>query len=72
MTKKRYEIKTSCPQCGCSAVSHLSKEEMMERFGDGPNIEMECGECMRKYEAKMETACPEWDQECKLKNNAGN
>lgn len=66
MSKKRYEIKTSCPQCGCSAVSHLSHEEMMEKFGNVPNIEMECGECMSKYSSGMETACPEWDKECKL------
>jgi hypothetical protein len=66
MSKKRYEIKSSCPQCGCSAVSHLSHEEMMEKYGNVPNIEMECGECMSKYSAKMEAACPEWDKECKL------
>jgi len=66
MTKKRYEVKTSCPQCGCSAVSHLSKEEMIERFGHVSNVELECGECMRKYDAEMETVCPEWDKECKL------
>jgi len=41
--KKRYRLETSCPQCGCSAVSHLSYEEMMERYGDVPNIELECG-----------------------------
>ena len=66
MPKKHYKIKTSCPQCGCSAVSHLSHEEMMEKYGNVPNIELECGECMSKYSAKMETACPEWDKECKL------
>ena len=67
MSKRHYMIKTSCPQCGCSAVSHLSREEMMERYGDVPNIELECSECMQKYSAEMETACPEWDKECKLK-----
>jgi len=67
MPKKKYRIKTSCPQCGCSAVSNLSHEEMMERFGDLPNVELECGECMEKYNTAMKTACPEWDLECKLK-----
>jgi hypothetical protein len=67
MSKKRYQVQTSCPQCGCSAVSHLSEEEIKERFGDVPNVEMECGECMLKYNTPMEEACPEWDQECKLK-----
>jgi len=27
---------------------------------------MDCGECMGKYTAEMKTACPEWDQDCKL------
>ena len=66
MTSKRYRLKTSCPQCGCSAVSHLSREEMVERFGDVPNVQMECGECMLKYESQMKDACPEWDDECRM------
>ena len=66
MEKKRYTIKTTCPQCGCSAVSHLSHEEIKERFGDVPNVEMECSECMHKYQTDMKTACPEWDKECRM------
>jgi len=65
---KKYTIKTSCPQCGCSAVSHLSREELVEKFGDVPNVEMECGECVLKYETSMKDACPEWDKECQLKD----
>ena len=67
MAGKRYQIKTACPQCGCSGAVALSKEEMKERYGDVPNVEMECGECMLQYETAMEDACPEWDKECKLK-----
>lgn len=63
---KRYKIQHACPQCGCSAVSNLSKEEMMERFGDVPNVEMECTECMAKYQAEMKNVCPEWDDECRM------
>ena len=66
MSEKRYKFQTSGPQCGCSAVSHLSAGEIKERFGDVPNVEMECGECMLKYQTDMKTACPEWDEECKL------
>ena len=68
MWNKRYKIKTSCPQCGCSALAHLSKEEMMERYGEVPNVELECSECMVKIKAEMKEACPEWDKECQLKN----
>ncbi len=68
MTKKRYQISTSCPQCGCSAVNHLSEEEIKERYGDVPNVDMECGECMLKYSTPMKDVCPEWDKECQLKS----
>ena len=63
---KSYRMKARCPQCGCSAVMHLSKEEIEERFGNVPNAELECSECMEKYEVAMKDACPEWDQECKM------
>lgn len=68
MSKKRYQIQSSCPQCGCSAVNHLTGEEIKERFGDVPNVELECGECMLKFETEMKTACPEWDEACKLQD----
>jgi hypothetical protein len=30
-----------CPQCGCSAVSHLSAEEIKARFKGVDNVEPE-------------------------------
>ncbi len=66
MTEKRYTLKTTCPQCGCSAVSHLNREEMIKRFGHVPNVELECSECMARFSTPMKTACPEWDTECRL------
>ncbi len=66
MTKKRYKIETACPQCGCSLATILSAEEIKKRYGDAPNVEMECHECVSKYTTPMEDACPEWDKECKL------
>ena len=70
MAKKRYTIKTGCPQCGCSGVQALSEEEMRERYGEVPNFDIECSECMAKYAAEMKTACPEWDKDCKLQEQA--
>ena len=67
MSSKYYQIKTACPQCGCSAVSNLSEEEIKEKYGDVPNVQMECSECLHKYEEKMAVACPEWDKECRMK-----
>ena len=68
MSSKRYKIETSCPQCGCSAVSTLSEEEIQRRYGDVPNIELECGECMAKFSTPAKDACPEWDAECRMKS----
>ena len=39
---------------------------MKARYGDLENLELECGECMLKYETERKTACPEWDKDCKL------
>lgn len=66
MSTKRYKIETSCPQCGCSAVTHLSAQEIKERFSDVANVEMDCSECLIKYETDLKTACPEWEKDCKL------
>ena len=52
--KSKYRIKTSCPQCGCSGVTNLPPEERLERYGDLPNVELECSECLEKYEATVE------------------
>lgn len=66
MTSKKYQIKGACPQCGCTDVTVLSAEDMKEKYGDVPNIELDCSACMAKYDTEMKTACPEWDKECKL------
>jgi hypothetical protein len=68
MAKKKYNLKTACPQCGCSFLQVLSEAEIKEKYGDVPNIELECGECAEKYSADMKDACPEWDAECKMKS----
>jgi hypothetical protein len=67
MSKKRYTIKHSCPQCGCTDLTVLTDEEIRAKYGDQPNIQLSCGECMLQYQSSMKDACPEWDQECRLK-----
>ncbi|MCG8634303.1 MAG: hypothetical protein MI863_10775 [Desulfobacterales bacterium] len=54
MSERKYRITTSCPQCGCSGTSHLSEKELKKRYGDVPNIELECHECMMVMEADVE------------------
>ena len=65
--KKRYTVKAACPQCGCSGATVLSEEELKARYGQVPNFDMECGECMAKFEVPAKDACPEWDAECRMK-----
>jgi hypothetical protein len=43
------------------------KKAVKKRFGDVPNVEMECSACLLKYSTPMQEACPEWDKECKMK-----
>ena len=63
---KRYHIKAACPQCGCSFAQVLSGEELKKKYGDMPNVELECGECMLKFQEETKKVCPEWDKECRL------
>ncbi|MCF8075165.1 MAG: hypothetical protein K9K63_15610 [Desulfotignum sp.] len=51
---KKYRITTSCPRCGCTATSAMTEEEIKEKYGDVPNIELECNECMMKLEADVQ------------------
>ena len=67
MTQKTYRIQTACPQCGCSAVSHLTTEEIKEKYGNIPNVEMDCRECQLKYQTSMKLVCPEWDLACRAR-----
>jgi hypothetical protein len=65
--KKRYRIHSGCPQCGCSFTTVLTKEELQERYGNVPNFDLECSACMAKFTAPAKDACPEWDEECRMK-----
>jgi hypothetical protein len=38
---------------------------MKEKYGDVPNVEMECSACLKAFENKMADACPEWADDCK-------
>ena len=67
MAKRKYTMKAASALGACCFAQVLSQEEIKERYGDVPNVELECGECTAKYLTDMETACPEWDKECKMK-----
>jgi len=56
MSHKKYETKSSCPQCGDTFLAVLTPEEINKRFGKLSNIELDCHECMLKLKMEMKTA----------------
>lgn len=71
MSDKKFRIQSVCPQCGCSGITALSREEILLRYGSVPNVELECSECVARYTAKMKDVCPEWDHECQAGKEKG-
>jgi hypothetical protein len=69
MSAKRYEIRSSCPQCGCAFATVLTEDEIREKYGDEERFRMDCGECMAAYETERAEACPEWDEACRLRKS---
>ncbi len=51
---KKYRIRSSCPRCGCTGTTTLTEEKIREKYGDVPNIELECHECLMKMEAEVQ------------------
>ncbi len=54
MAGKKYRVKKSCPQCGCSHLTPLSEDQLKSKHGDVPNVELECHECLMKFEADVD------------------
>jgi hypothetical protein len=50
MSKEKRKINAACPQCGCSIIAYLTEEEVQKRYGDVPNIELTCSECLEMLE----------------------
>ena len=67
MEKKRFTIKAACPKCGCTDLTVLTEAEIREKYGNDPRVHMECGECALQYDLDMADACPEWDRECRMR-----
>ena len=66
MSEKKYRLAGKCPHCGCSAVSHLTAEEIKVKFKGVDNVELECSECMKKYTENIKEACPDYAKDCNI------
>ncbi|MFO7751596.1 MAG: hypothetical protein R6V41_00600 [Desulfobacteraceae bacterium] len=54
MAGKKYRVTKSCPQCGCSHLTHQTEEDLKKKYTDVPNVELECHECMMKFEVDVD------------------
>ena len=34
MAKKRYQIKSECPECGCGLICNMTPDAYREKYGD--------------------------------------
>lgn len=34
MAKKRYRLKTECPECGCGLICNMTPDQFREKYGD--------------------------------------
>jgi len=37
---KKYTMKMTCPQCGCTDLTVLTEEEIKAKYGDDPKFRM--------------------------------
>jgi hypothetical protein len=64
---KKYTLKMTCPQCGCTDLTVLTEAQIKAKYGDDPKFRLSCGQCTLQYEAPRTNVCPEWDKQCTLK-----
>lgn len=54
MSKKKYEVRGECPSCACGTITHLSTEQVKEKYiGPEDQFEMNCPICGTKHMAEV-------------------
>ena len=66
MSDNTYDVKTTCPECGCVKACSFTGEQMRDNYGNAKVVSEECDKCLSSYENPMESACLAWDTECHL------
>lgn len=55
MSKKKYNVKAECPECGCGDVSFLGPERLREKFiGNEDEIDIVCPHCGTKHKGTVD------------------
>ena len=54
MTKKRRQIKSECPECGCGLIHNMTPDQYREKYGDSlDKVTVNCNECGTDYEGSV-------------------
>ena len=51
MAKKRYQIKSECPECGCGLICNMTPDEYREKYGDiKDKVTVDCSDCGKGHD----------------------
>ena len=54
MPKKRHQIKSECPECGCGLIYNMTPDEYREKYGDTKDkITVNCNECGTDHDGSV-------------------
>lgn len=54
MAKKRYQIKSECPECGCGLIDNMTPDEFREKFGESKEkVTVSCSDCGKGHEGSV-------------------
>jgi len=63
MAKKRYQIKSECPECGCGLIDNMTPDEFREKYGEETKdkVTVHCSDCGNDHDGcvtEEHTAAP--------------
>ena len=54
MAKKRYQIKSECPECGCGLIDKMTPDEFVEKYGKiKDQVDVNCSECGKEHDGDV-------------------
>mgnify|MGYP001812237345 CR=1 FL=1 len=54
MAKKRYQIKSECPECGCGLIYNMTPDEYREKHGDiKDKVTVNCSDCGKDHDGSV-------------------
>ncbi len=54
MAKKRHQIKSECPECGCGLIDKMTPDEFREKHGDiKDKVAVNCSACGKDHDGSV-------------------